>query len=317
MTTPCTVRPAALLLPCLILPLVIGCQQADRGQAEDPSSTATGWAAADAYVVNITAANYAFQAPDEIPSGWITFRMNNEGEETHFLLLVRLPADKTFVDYERAVIPAYDSAMNALTKDGASTAEARKILDRLVPDWVSSVSFLGGPGLTAPGRTAQTTVKLDPGTYVMECYVKTPDGRLHSSLGMLRPITVTSQSSEASAPPADLEITLLSAEMATEREVTPGKHTFAVHFTELASPDVHLVRLENRTDVNELVGWMDGFHVDGLRAPAPAEFLGGAMYMPAGHTAYVAVDLTPGSYAWIAGWPTDKGMVEKFTVESR
>jgi hypothetical protein len=40
-------------------------------------------------VVEVTAVDYAFQAPDPIRSGWTTFLMENKGKEHHFLLLSR------------------------------------------------------------------------------------------------------------------------------------------------------------------------------------------------------------------------------------
>jgi hypothetical protein len=54
------------------------------------------------------------------------------------------------------------------------------------------------------------------------------------------------------------------------------------------------------------------------RAPEGAEFLGGTMEMGAGGTAYYRVNLTPGTYAWIAEVPdpAGKNMLKTFTVPS-
>jgi hypothetical protein len=87
----------------------------------------------------------------------------------------------------------------------------------------------------APGGFSQASAKLDPGTYVIECYVKTPDGEFHASLGMVRPMTVTDASSGAPAPQADLEMTLSNYDIAIEDEIAPGEHTIPVHFEEPGS----------------------------------------------------------------------------------
>ncbi len=43
------------------------------------------------YVVDIIAADYAFGMPSEIPSGWITFRMENMGMEEHLGVINKYP----------------------------------------------------------------------------------------------------------------------------------------------------------------------------------------------------------------------------------
>lgn len=295
------------------------CQPSDRAQESDAASEAGGELPSETHVVEVTARDYAFQAPGEIPSGWTTFRMKNEGEEHHFLLLSRLPDGKTFEDYVEEVALPFETVWDSLRTGAMDKAEAGKMLGRLLPDWYSSVTQMGGPGLVAPGGVAQTSVNLAPGTYVMECYVKTPEGEFHASLGMARPMTVTNEPSGAPAPEADIELTLSNYEIATEGEVTPGEHTIAVRFEEHPEVglgnDVHLVRLEDEMAVDEVANWMDWMEVGGLRAPAPAEFLGGAQEMPVGHMGYFTVDIESGRYAWISEASADRGMVKEFTVK--
>ena len=79
---------------------------------------------------------------------------------------------------------------------------------------------------------------------------------------------------------------------------------------------MHLARLQDEVDLDEVTQWMDWMEIAGLQAPAPAEFLGGTQEMPIGHTAYFTVNLEPGRYAWITEASADKGMFNEFTVES-
>lgn len=294
------------------------CQPADPGRSDSGSEAAIE-SATTAPVVEVTARDYAFDGPDEIPSGWTTFRLKNEGKEHHFLLLNRLPDGKTFEEYVAEVALPFDSVWHELRKGAIDKAEAGALLGQLLPGWFASVKQMGGPGLVAPGGVAQTSVKLEPGTYVMECYVKTPDGEFHGMLGMARALTVTGVPSGASEPEADVAITLSNFEMAIEGDVKAGQQTVAVHFQEHPEiglgNDVHVVRMEEGTDMGVVVLWMDWMNVQGLRDPAPAAFVGGAHEMPVGHTSYFTLDLTPGRYAWIAESSADKGMVKEFAVE--
>lgn len=120
----------------------------------------------------------------------------------------------------------------------------------------------------------------------MECYIKTPEGEWHTNRGMVRPLSVTENPSGASAPEADLELTLSKGQIQASGRPAPGRQTVAVHFGErpegalFLGNDVHLVRLEEGTDLEELARWLDPWKVDGFRAPAPAEFLGGTQDMP-------------------------------------
>ena len=294
------------------------CQPADDGQPVDASSPAATASSSTAHVVEVTARDYAFDGPDEIPSGWTTFRLKNEGKEHHFLFLSRLPEGKTLEDYMKEIAQPFDSVWHEL-ESGLGKAEAGALLGQLLPQWYGSVKPMGGPGLVAAGGVAQTSVKLEPGTYVMECYVKTPDGKFHGMLGMTRGLTVTGDHSDAPEPEADLAITLSNFEFTVEGDVTAGEQTVAVHFQEHPEiglgNDVHVVRLDDDTDMDVVISWMDWMNVEGLRELAPAAFVGGTHEMPVGHTAYFTVDLAPGRYAWIAESAAHKGMVREFAID--
>lgn len=315
-----SVAGVGLQMVSLAIATLAACQAPDRDATPDAASEAAVQSPSEAHVVEVTAVDYAFQAPAEIPSGWTTFRMKNEGQEEHFLLLNRLPEGKTFEDYRREVAAPFDSVWYSLRAGSIDQAEAGSRLGSLLPDWyLSSVRQMGGPGLVAPGGISQASARLDPGIYVIECYVKSPDGVFHSSLGMARPLTVTDASSGAPAPHADLEMTLSNYDISIDDEIAPGEHTVAVHFAEHPEVglgnDVHLVRLEDDADVDEVVEWMGWMNLNGLKSPAPAEFLGGTQEMPVGYTAYFAVDFEPGRYLWISESTAEMGMLKEFTVE--
>jgi hypothetical protein len=138
-------------------------------------------------------------------------------------------------------------------------------------------------------------------------------------LGMAMPLTVTAEESGGVPPKSDLAITLFNSMIEVEGTPLAGRQTVKVNFDDHPAyglgNDVHVVRLEDETDLDEVIAWMDWMNIDGLRAPSPAPFVGGIHEMPAGYTAFFTVDLEPGRYAWIAESGATLGMVEEFTVE--
>lgn len=291
--------------------------EAAADDAGESATTADATAVSDTGVVDVLVQDYSFTAPASLRSGWNTFRLENRGQEPHFLILWRLPEDKTFDDYTAEVVPAFVESVTHY-REGATDREGMlQELGGMLPEWfITSVDGAGGPGFTGAGHVSETTVHLEPGNYVMECYAQSAEGEFHGALGMLRPLVVTGESTGMAAPDADVEITLSNYEIAVQGELTPGEHTIGVTVAEdpegLLGHDIHLVRLAEDTDLQQVVAWMDW--IDAMRAPAPAEFLGGAEEMTAGNTAYFTVTLDPGRYAWVSEAYGAQGMVQEFTV---
>lgn len=271
------------------------------------------------HVINVIAEEYSFQAPKKIPSGWSTFRLSNEGEETHFVFLTKLPEGKTFDHYMQEVAVLFNNAWYGIRSGDLSKADASAKLARDIPDWFYSAVRMGGLGLVEAGDAAQVTLKLEPGNYFMECYLKTADGEFHAIEGMARPLTVTAESTEAQPPEAGIEMILSNDGIEISDELTPGPHTIAVHFSEhpKVGPqhDIHLAKLDDRTALSDIVEWMDWMDVDGFNNPAPTAFVGGTQEMPTGYTAYLTVDLEPGRYAWISQLTAAQGLIKEFTVK--
>jgi len=301
--------------------LAVTALAACRPAENSGSGAASAAAAADtAGTVLVIARDYAFEAPDSLPSGWTTFRFQNRGKQTHFMLLDHLPDGKTYEDYRNELLPPFDSAW-AAQRRGASQAEAGKIVAAGLPAWFADFEELGGVGLVAPGDTTRVTEKLVPGTYVLECYMKGPDGSFHRAMGMERPLHVTASSSGGRPPEADIDLTLRNDAIVTTGTWTPGPHTVRVAYAEqpetgeVGGNDVHVARLKDGQSAADLAPWMYFMNVKGLQVPAPAEFLGGAEEMPAGDTAYFSVDLGPGRYALISEVAPQRHMYMELTVE--
>lgn len=217
-------------------------------------------------VVDVIARGMTLVAPDEIPSGWTTFRFRNETPMIHFAVVERLPDGQGIESQQAEVAPVFQDGLDLLSA-GEVDAALRRFGD--LPAWFGEIVFLGGPGLTSPGRTSQATVFLEPGTYLLECYVKT-NGVFHSynpdpSInGMVHEFTVTDESSEAVEPSSTIQIEISTAGgIEVEGKLVPGEHTVAVRFVDqtvhenFVEHDIHLVRITDDVDIAELERWMD------------------------------------------------------------
>jgi hypothetical protein len=61
--------------------------------------------------------------------------------------------------------------------------------------------FVGGPNTVSPGDTARATVTLEPGSYVVVCWIPSGDGVLHVMKGMMHSLIVKGAPLAADAPP--------------------------------------------------------------------------------------------------------------------
>ena len=178
----------------------------------------------------------------------------------------------------------------------------------------------------SPNLRAETTLYLEPGNYVLECYVKMPNGTFHTAMGMTKDLVVSQQRSNDQEPKANINLSISSANgIFTKDSIVGGLQTFAVHFVDqvvhenFVGHDVNLVKLGEDANMEELENWMNWATPTGLMEPAPAglTFLGGVNDMPAGRTGYFTVQLDPGSYVLISEVPnpTSKGLLRTFEIK--
>lgn len=315
------VRAVAPAIAFAVAALILACAQPGPDEGAEPDTldaAADTVASAEPGVMEVTAVDYAFESPVEVPSGWTTIRMDNAGREPHFMVLWKLPEGKTIDDYVAEVVPAFVIGYDSLKAGVVDAAGAGALVGANLPEWFADVTPMGGPGMLTPGVAGETTMELTPGTYIMECYVKTADGRFHGELGMLKQFEVTADPTGIAEPSADLEMTLTNTSIGTDGPVTAGEHTIAVTWEEHPQGlgnDVHVAKLDSATSLDAVAAWMDWMNLEGFMPPAPAEFLGGAQEMPVGTASYFTVTLEPGRYAWVSEATTTDRLIEEFTVE--
>ena len=278
------------------------------------------------YVVELRAVGMTFEGRREIPAGWTTFRFVNASNMIHFALIDVPPAGITAEAMSETVMQPFQDAMDAMN---AGDEEAVNAAFVTIPDWIGELGRNGGPGLLSAGRTGQATVYLEPGYYIIECYVKS-DGVFHTTppaegqLGMVMGLTVTDETSGAPEPEANLNLVVRNTGFEiTDGALRAGANTIRVDFAEqqalpsFVGNDIHLMRVDDETSIAQASGWLDWRTPNGLEDPAPATFLGGLNDLPAGAHGYFTVDLPAGDYAFIAEIPDPAaaGFVLPVTVD--
>jgi len=256
---------------------------------------ATPAKAADAAprVVTVVARDFAFEAPDQVPAGLVTFRLENRGQALHHMQLMRLDGGKTLQD------------VYASLQAGGPP-----------PAWLHEV---GGPNAPDPGADANATVLLQPGTYALLCFVDIPDHVPHVMKGMARLLTVTPALAPAAmaVPTGDVTLTLNDYSFALSRPLTAGTHTILVRNGAAQPHEVELIRMAPGKTVNDLMAWMQS-----MQGPPPASAIGGIAGMERGQVQSFTTSFTPGTYVMICFVPDAgdgkphfmHGMVQSFTV---
>jgi hypothetical protein len=201
--------------------------------------------------VELRGDEYAFVMRETIEGGWTTLEFANTGREFHEFALAKLGGAKTIADVRRYLA------------DPASQQQPP-------PRWVQIRA--GIPTLDG-SEEAALTQELEPGRYVLLCFLDAPDGKSHIEHGMLREFVVEGDAG-AEAPSADATLTLGAALAAPELEA--GERTIELRNDDDRPNSIFLTAFEPGTTEQDLTRWED----DGMRGPAPARFLGGAIDVP-------------------------------------
>ena len=274
-------------------------------------------------VVTLQAEDFKFSGPSEVGAGLVTLTLVNNGEEPHHAQLVKLNEGVTMDDFEAALQNPDPSALFA------------------------AVTFTGGPPTTPPGEEHTVVVRLDPGDYVVLCFIAGDDGVPHLAKGMVFPFTVTGEDSGAPDPTADAEATLLDYEIEMPDTLPAGESTLQVTNQGDEPHQLAILKLAPGMSADTLIAIMmaseeategtpeatpDGGEMDhaspvaspegeGMELP-PFSEAGGIQVLSPGLTGWAVLDLEPGDYVAVCFVPNAEGvphaalgMVKAFTVE--
>jgi len=263
------------LLPFAALVGIAACSVKEAPKTADTSAAATSVASASATpnVVAITASEYKFEMPDQIPAGLTTFKLTDTGKELHHATLIKLDSGKTLNDLTTGI---------KNMKPGTPP-----------PGWVIPA---GGPNATAPGNSVSLTTVLQPGNYAVVCFIPDSKGVPHVVHGMAKALTVTpNPNANMTEPTADVTVTLSDYKFDFSTPLTAGKHTLKIVTAPGQPHEYTFFQLSPGKKATDLIKYVE----TGMQGPPPGMPIGGVAAMAAGNTAYYEVDLKPGDYAII------------------
>ena len=215
--------------------------------------------------VELRGDEYAFVMPETIEGGWTTLEFANTGREPHEFALAKLGAGKTSAHVRRYL----------------ADPQAQR---QPPPAWVQIRA--GIPTLDAD-ENAALTQRLEPGRYLLLCFLDAPDGKSHIEHGMLRTFEVEGDSG---AEPPDGDATLTLGPGLASPRVEAGERTIELRNDTNQPSSVFLTAFEPGKTEQDLTRWEEG----GLHGPAPARFLGGAIDVPPHTSVYYTVTLEQG-----------------------
>ena len=312
-----------LVIVCFMASVLVAVSACDR--AEDKARQTPETAEAT-NTLELDATGMRFTGTDTISSGWATIRLNNKDNMLHFAMVVRLPEGVSATMYSDDLGAKFQQGYNLMLE--GRNDKAGEVFGSL-PDWISGLSYHGGPGFISGNMSAESTQYLEPGNYVVECYIKS-NQIFHSyspvpgMLTMMFPLTVTDTAAGMAEPEANATLTISETGMRlSEGTLKAGENSIRVRFgsqtryPSFVGQDVHVLRVDSDTDIQAALNWMDWQKPEGLLVPSPVTFIGGINdVMPAGSTAYFTVDLSPGRYAFISEAPEadKKGLLLEFEI---
>jgi hypothetical protein len=187
------------------LALMVALTACEPPAAEDAAeaTAATGADETARMPVTFTATEYAYDGPDSIPAGMNEIEFVNNGKDSHSMLLIGYPPDKTM-----------DDVMAALETEEMGP-------------WMT---FPGGIGGIEGGARTTAVLDVPAGEYVMMSFESAPGDDLPDvAKGMIRGLTVTpSEGPGAPAPAADDSVSLADYSFAAADVYDAGSVTLEV-----------------------------------------------------------------------------------------
>ena len=310
-----------LLTFCFLLLTLFACKTKEKDTKEE--KTTREKKPLEFGEVLISTQSMEFFVADTLYSGWNTLIYENKSPEVHFVMMDLYPEGITIENTKAELLPPFDDGMRLIMENKMDSA---MVVFGNIPKWFQQVKFLGGTGLVSPQHTAKSTVYLEPGRYIMECYVKMFNGEWHTSHGMLKEIIVTNQTTELTPPAPSAIIDISSTDgLILKDSIISGNQIFQTNFIDqkvyenFVGHDINLVRYDNTASLDSLIQWMNWMNPKGLITPAPEgfTFLGGMNNLPAESKGFFEADLVPGNYVLISEVPAadEKNLMYTFSVK--
>ncbi len=234
-------------------------------------------AAAPPPQVTIKAADFSFDAPDQIEAGLVAITFENVGRANHNLFFFRMKDGKTFDDFKTALPKGFGGILE-----------------------VSDVS--GGAILALPGQRMQIVLDLVEGQYALgSSGITPPDPVPDVAKGMVKPLKVVpSTKPRADEPKADVSVTVKDKEaIALPSNLKRGPQTWQITNGGTTPHHVGILKPFAGKTVKDIEEWLKSKRTD----PLTFEAAGGIQLLAPGKRGWFSVDLKPGEYLAIDDFP--------------
>jgi len=173
----------------------------------------------------LIATDAGFEAPDHMPAGLRHIVYENHGSQIHEAMFVKLAPGMTAREYVAGV------------KGGA-----------LFPEGARDYS---GPGLTSPGRKAELWLELDPGAYIIICWMQD-----HAETIPVHELTVDDMREDDPPPPVpDVVVKLIDFRVELEGELHAGPQVMRVETVGPSMHEIDVFRLDDGRTLDDLKAW--------------------------------------------------------------
>ncbi len=258
------------------------------GDDEASGTTAATTAAAGeeaesgAGVIEVKGDEYAFIMPEQAEGGVVSFRTSNVGKEIHEYALGRLDEGKTLADVKKRLAQGQGEP----------------------PPWFEDV---GGVPVLSQGEEVTITRDLQPGTYVMLCFLPSPKGEPHVNLGMLKSFELVGDSGRELPEP---DATILAKSGTYEiPAIEAGRQTIELRNADTKEREFFLVSFKPGKTLQDIDRWGER----GFKGPAPGTFHGAMQTIPPGTAVYLDIDLKPGVEYTLSDTSGEKPIAATFT----
>jgi len=172
------------------------------------------------------------------------------------------------------------------------------------PEWAT---YVGGPGLTEPGRSMSYEVELEVAQYVMLSLLPDSGGALRPQPGVVQAFLVSGEPTEAGATRPTLTVTAERGALDAPNNHAPGEVRLRLINEDDTPHDVSVFALADGATVEDLVA-----HLDGRTRDAPGIFAGGIQAVEPGESGLAVLFLTAGQYALVSLFPEPDGVTPGF-----
>jgi len=173
--------------------------------------------------------------------------------------------------------------------------------------WPQWATYVGGPGLTEPGRSMSYEVNLEAAQYVMLSLLPDSGGTLRAQRGVVQAFLVSGEPTGATATRPTITVTARRASLDAPNKHAPGEVRLRLVNEDDTPHDVSVFALAAGATTEDLVAYLNG-----RTREAPGVFAGGVQAVEPGESGLAVLFLTAGKYALVSLFPEPDGVTPGF-----